>query len=279
MKPFLFGERNGIHIIDLDRTVPRFAAALEFVQELTAQGGKLLFVGTKRQAQAPVRIEAERAEQFYVNNRWLGGMLTNFRTVRKSIDRFKEQLALLADAEQVAELSKKELPRLNRSITKYRKSLDGIKEMRRLPDALFVIDLQKEHIAVSEARRLAIPIVAIVDSNCSPDGIDFPIPANDDAVRAIQLYCELVADACLDGARIHNERIVAEGSGESEAPKSEVPSSGRRVVEIKHPLGRRGRQAHGSHSAGGRRRSEEEAPEKPAGEAAATPAPPEPEKG
>ena len=175
MKPYIYGERHGIHIMNLDETLLRFREALDFVRERVAQGGKVLFVGTKRQAQAPVKLEAERAGQFYVNNRWLGGMLTNFRTVKKSIERFKQQLELLDDAEKVAELSKKDLSRVNRAVVKYRKSLDGIREMTRLPDLLFLLDVNREHIALSEAQRLGIPIVAIVDSNCSPEGIDFVV--------------------------------------------------------------------------------------------------------
>ena len=256
MKPFIFGERDGIHILDLDQTASLLQEALEYTRETVAQGGKVLFVGTKRQAQAPIKLEARRSGQYYVNNRWLGGMLTNFRTVKKSIERFKAQLEVLADAEQVGDLSKKELSRLNRSVTKYQKSLDGIKEMTRIPDLIFIIDLRKEHIAVSEASRLGIPVVAIVDSNCSPNGIDLPVPANDDAIRAIQLYCELMSDACLEGAEILNERIQSEAK-EAPAEAAAAPSGVRRVVEIKQPTARRGRQAGGTHSAGARRREAE----------------------
>lgn len=275
MKPYIFGERDGIHIIDLDRTLPMFQAGLEFLRETVAQGGKVLFVGTKRQAEAPVQLEAERSGQYYVNKRWLGGMLTNFRTVRRSIENFKEQLALLADEEKANELSKKDLSKVNRSVSKYQKSLDGIKEMSRLPDALFIIDLNKEHIAVAEARRLGLPVVAIVDTNCSPSGIDFPIPANDDAIRAIQLYCELVADACLEGAELFNERVQAQPR-EAQAEGAAAATTGRRVVEIKQPTARRSRHqaggthSGGTHSAGARRRPEPPAPEAPA----AAPEPP-----
>jgi small subunit ribosomal protein S2 len=245
MKPFLFGERNGVHIIDLDQSLPLFREALEFVRETTAEGGKVLFVGTKRQAQAPIQLEAQRAGQFYVNNRWLGGMLTNFKTVKKSIERFKQMLEIVADEAKMAEYPKKELARLHRLIEKYRKSLDGIKEMTRLPDAIFVVDVAKEEIAVTEARRLGIPIAAVVDSNCNPEGIDYVIPGNDDAIRAIQLYCARVADACLEGAVLHDERIRAEVA---EAEQARVPGEaaprpgGRVVVEITQPP-RRGRAA------------------------------------
>jgi len=245
MKPFLFGERNGVHIIDLDQTLPRLTAALDFVRETTAGGGKILFVGTKRQAAAPVRFEAERATQFYVNNRWLGGMLTNFKTVKKSIERFKNLLEIVGDEAKVAEYPKKELARIHRLIEKYRKSLEGIKDMTRLPDAVFVVDVAKEEIAVTEARRLGIPIVAVVDSNCSPEGIDFVVPGNDDAIRAIQLYCARLADACLEGAALNEERIraeVAEAEHARAATDSSARPGGRVVVEITQPP-RRGRAA------------------------------------
>ncbi|MEE8475783.1 MAG: 30S ribosomal protein S2 [Myxococcota bacterium] len=245
MKSFLFGARNGIHIIDLDQTLPRFQAALDFVREAVAQGGKVLFVGTKRQAQDPIRIESERAGQFYVNNRWLGGMLTNFKTVKKSIERFKELLVLVDDEEKVGELSKKDRARIGRWIDKYRKSLNGIKELNRLPDVVFVIDVRREAIAVSEAKRLGIPIIAVVDSNCDPFDISHVVPGNDDSIRAIQLYCSRIADACIEGAALHNDRVQSEVS-EAETGRvpagdaSQRPSTGRVVVEIKHPP-RRGR--------------------------------------
>jgi small subunit ribosomal protein S2 len=243
MKSFIFGERDGIHIIDLDQTLPQFAEALDFLKETVAEGGKVLFVGTKRQAAAPIESEARRSGQFYVSERWLGGMLTNFRTVKKSIDRYKEMLGILEDEEKRAEITKKEAARLTRETNKYRRSLEGIRDMTKLPDAVFIIDVSAEHIAVSEARRLGIPIVAIVDSNCSPVGIDFVVPGNDDAMRAIHLYCALVADGCLAGAALFNERILAEREAESQRrPEAEaaMPSTGRVVVEIKQPP-RRGR--------------------------------------
>jgi len=251
MKPFLFGERNGVHIVDLDQTLPRLETALEFVRGTVASGGKVLFVGTKRQAQAPIQLEAERAGQFYVNRRWLGGMLTNFKTVRKSIERFKEMLELTGDEQRASELSKKELSRINRWIEKYKKSLDGIKEMTRLPDAIFVIDVGCEAIAIKEANRLGIPIVGVVDSNCNPDSIDYVVPGNDDSLRAIQLYCTRVAEACIDGAMLFNERVQAEVAEEERAkvtgPAPERASTGKVVVEITQQP-RRGR---GTHSAGG----------------------------
>jgi len=253
MKRFLFGERNGVHIIDLDQTLPRFRESIDFIRDIVAGGGKLLFVGTKRQTQAPIKLEAERANQYFVNNRWLGGMLTNFKTVKKSIDRFKTMLEILGDEEKSAELSKKDLARMNRQVDKYRKSLDGIRGMSRLPQALFVIDVGCESIAVKEAHRLSIPIIAVVDSNCDPTDIDFNIPGNDDSIRAIQLYCSKVANACLEGEAIHNDRIQsqeaekgkAKGSAKGEkADKGDkgATRSGRVVVEIKQQP-RRGRAA------------------------------------
>ena len=271
MKQFLFGERNGVHIVDLDQTLPRFKEALEFIRDVTAGGGKVLFVGTKRQAQASVQLEADRSGQFYANNRWLGGMLTNFKTVKKSIERFKELLEVLADEEKVAELSKKELSRLNRQVGKYKKSLDGIKEMTRLPDALFVLDVNREAIAVSEAQRLGLPIVAVVDSNCSPDGIDFVVPGNDDSTRAIQLYCARIANACLEGEALHQERLRDQAAEDekaaAEAAEKPATSTGRVVVEITQPTS-----ARGSASYGGRR--DEPKPEPAAPAALATPAAP-----
>jgi small subunit ribosomal protein S2 len=276
MKSFLFGERNGVHIVDLDQTLPRFLEALEFVREITAAGGKLLFVGTKRQAQAPIQLEAVRAGQYYVNNRWLGGMLTNFKTVKKSIERYKQLLETLSDEEKVQELSKKELARSNRLSEKYRKSLEGIKEMTRLPDALFIVDVNRESIAVHEAQRLGIPIIAVVDSNCSPDGIEFVVPGNDDSIRAIQLYCSRVADTCIEGEALHQERIKADVA-EAERRKVEQAAEdtgapkGRVVVEI----GPEERRRRGPASFGGRRGGDDEPAPAPAPTtpAAGSPAP------
>ncbi len=268
MRDFIFGERDGIHIIDLDQTVPRLEVALEFLREIVAGGGKVLFVATKRQAQELVKGEAERASQFYVNNRWLGGMLTNWRTVRRSLETFKEELEILGNEELAKEHSKKALSRISRSVEKYKKSLDGIREMQKLPDALFVIDVGKEHIAISEARRLGIPIVAIVDTNCDPDGIDFVVPGNDDAIRALELYLGLAADACLEGAQLFQARIQATEGATAKA-EGEGVATGRRVIEIRQAP-RRGRQPGGTHSAAGRpRRGAPEAepePPKPSAE-------------
>ncbi len=239
MKPFLYGERNGVHIIDLQHTLPRFREACEFVRELVASGGTLLFVGTKRQAQDIVAEEAKRCAMPYVHRRWLGGMLTNFRTIQKGINRYKELTELLGNEESDDVVSKKERSRLAREHLKLHKAFEGMVGMERLPDAVFIIDIKREFIAVKEAQRLQIPLVAIVDSNCDPDGIDFTIPGNDDALRAIRLYCEKLADVCLEGAELFNRRIVEEDKGKpEEAEDAEAPKHGKRVVEITQPARR-----------------------------------------
>ena len=197
MRPYIFGERNGIHIIDLEQTVPMLQRGLEAIREVAAGGGRVLFVGTKRQATEIVSAAAIRCGQYYVNHRWLGGMLTNWRTISNSIKRLRdieEQLAV----EDIG-LTKKELLRLTAERDKLERALGGIKEMGSLPDILFVVDTNKEAIAVAEAQKLGIPVVAILDSNSDPRGITHPVPGNDDAMRAITLYCDLVADCVLDG--------------------------------------------------------------------------------
>lgn len=199
MKPYIFGDRNGVHIIDLSQTVPLFARALEFVSSTVAAGGKVLFVGTKRQAQEPIAEAARRANQHFVNHRWLGGMLTNWKTISNSIKRLKtleEQLS--GDTHG---LTKKEVLQLTREKDKLEMSLGGIRDMGGVPDIMFVIDANKEELAIKEANTLGIPVVAILDSNVSPDGIAFPVPANDDASRAIRLYCEAVAIAATRGGQ------------------------------------------------------------------------------
>jgi small subunit ribosomal protein S2 len=241
MRSYIFGERNGTHIIDLDQTLPLLKDALDFLRETTAAGGKVLFVGTKRQAAGPVMMEARRAGQYYVNNRWLGGMLTNWKTVKKSIDRYNQYTEVLGSEDKKAELSKKELSSMTRQVEKYDKSLEGIRAMDRTPDAVFIIDVGKESIAVHEANRLHIPIVGIVDTNCSPRGIDLVVPGNDDAIRAIDLFCTLAANACGEGAALHQAELVAQKRDEpARAPTDAGPKSGRRVVEIKQQP-RRGR--------------------------------------
>ena len=198
MAPYIFGERNKIHIINLEKTQPMFAEAAAFVKRVVADGGKVLFVGTKRSARESMQKEAERAQQPYVNQRWLGGMLTNFKTIRQSIKRLGE-ITELAASGALDKRGKKEATQLRREMDKLERSLGGIKNMESLPDALFVVDVGHENIAVHEAKKLGIPVVAVVDTNCSPDGIDYVIPGNDDAMRAIQLYAAGIADAVLEG--------------------------------------------------------------------------------
>lgn len=198
MAPFIFTDRNGIYIIDLQKTVKKVEEAYNFVKQLSFEGETILFVGTKKQAQEAVREEAERCSMFFVNQRWLGGMLTNFQTIRRRIDRLQELEKLEANG-TLEVLPKKEVAELMHEKDKLQKFLGGIKEMRRLPGALFVIDPRKERIAVAEARKLGIPIVAIVDTNCDPDEIDYVIPGNDDAIRAVRLLTGKMAEAVLEG--------------------------------------------------------------------------------
>jgi small subunit ribosomal protein S2 len=198
MEPYLFGVRNGIHIIDLEQTSPLLYQALNAVRDVVAGGGRVLFVGTKRQAGEKVAESARRCGQYFVNHRWLGGMMTNWRTISLSIKRLRDLETRLGGEENVG-LTKKELLRLTRERDKLERALGGIKDMGGLPDILFVIDTNRESIAVAEAKKLNIPVVAVIDSNSDPRGIDFPIPGNDDALRAISLYCDLVVDAVLDG--------------------------------------------------------------------------------
>ncbi|UCH53494.1 MAG: 30S ribosomal protein S2 [Pseudomonadota bacterium] len=198
MRPYIFGERNKIHIINLEKTLPLFNEAMAFLRKLSQNGGTILFVGTKRQAQETMQQEAVRAGSPYVNHRWLGGMLTNYRTIKKSMERLKMLEGILNEGSQ-SKLSKKELLTLDREREKLEKSLGGIKDMNTLPDALFVIDVGHEYIAVAEANRLGIPVVGVVDSNCKPDGVHYMIPGNDDAIRAIRLYAQAAADAVIEG--------------------------------------------------------------------------------
>ena len=198
MEPFIFGERNKIHIINLEKTQPLFADATAFIREVIANGGTVLFAGTKRSARDAVQKEATRCGMPYVNQRWLGGMLTNFKTIRASIKRLGELTEMTASG-ALDKRGQKEATQLRREMLKLERSLGGIQKMESLPDALFVIDVGHEHIAIHEARKLGIPVVAVVDTNCSPEGIDHVIPGNDDAMRAIQLYAAAVADAVLEG--------------------------------------------------------------------------------
>jgi len=216
MKPYIFGARNGIYIIDLQQTVKMFRDAYAFVRELAAQGGSVLFVGTKKQAQDAIREEAERCGMFYVTNRWLGGMLTNFQTIKQSIDRLRKLDETLESETMLEALTKKEMITVRRERDKLMASLGGIRNMKKLPDALFVVDPKKEEIAVREANKLGIPVVAAVDTNCDPDVIDYKIPGNDDAIRAIRLFCTAIADAVIEGRELYEERQRGQGVEEEE---------------------------------------------------------------
>lgn len=217
MKDYIFGERANIHILDLSQTVPLLHQALVKVREVAAKGGRVLFVGTKRQAAEPISLAASRCAQYYMNHRWLGGTLTNWQTISKSIARLRELEGLLDAEGGPTGLTKKEILMLTREREKLERSLGGIKEMGGTPDLMFVIDTNKESIAIQEAKRLNIPVVAILDTNCDPDPIDFPIPGNDDASRALSLYCDLIADAVLDGIA-DSQAALGMDLGESEAP-------------------------------------------------------------
>ncbi len=220
MKPYVFGARNGIYIIDLQKTVDQTRAACTFAAQIAAEGKKVLFVGTKKQAKDVIEEEAKRAGMYFVTNRWLGGMLTNYQTVKASIDRLKKLEALKISPEW-DETPKKEQSRLDRELENLRKSLGGIQDMKKLPGAIFVIDTEKEHIAVKEAKKLGIPTIAVVDTNCDPSDITHVIPGNDDAIRSIRLFARLISDSCLEGARTFQEKLraqeIAEGGGKDES--------------------------------------------------------------
>ena len=208
MKPYIFGARNGIHIIDLQQTVAMIRDLEVVVRDLAASGGQVLFVGTKKQAQDAVREEAVRCGMFHVHNRWLGGTLTNFSTIRLSIDRLRKLEEMENDPKIVEALTKKEMLGLKREKDKLEQSLGGIKGMRKLPDAVFVVDPKQEEIAVKEARKLGIPVIAVIDTNCDPDMIDYKVPRNDDAIRAIRLFCAAIADAVLAGKGLYEQSLV-----------------------------------------------------------------------
>jgi len=222
MAPFIYGKRNGIHIIDLTQTVPMLDQALNAVHDTVAKGGRVLFVGTKRQAQQPIAEAAEKSAQYYMNHRWLGGTLTNWKTISNSIKRMQ---ALEEQLEGATEgLTKKELLGMTRELEKLRAALGGIRDMGGVPDLLFVIDVNREALAVAEANKLGIPVVAVVDTNCSPDGVDYIIPGNDDAARAIQLYCDLAARAALEGMTAQLGAAGVDLGEMEEAPAEEALS-------------------------------------------------------
>ena len=223
MKRFLFGERNGIYIVDLHQTLDRIDTAYRFVRSTVEGGGTIMFVGTKKQAQEPVASHADRSGMPYVNFRWLGGMLTNFQTVHGRTSKLRE-LQRTIDSGEVDQMIKKEGLKVKREATKLERNLGGIKHMERLPDAIFVIDTKKEHIAVTEANRLGIPVVAIVDTNCDPDVIDYVIPGNDDAIRSANLMCRVIADAVIEGKQLASRRRAGTRAetGEAKAPAKPV---------------------------------------------------------
>ena len=232
MKRFIFGERNGIYIIDLDQTMQRVEAAYNFVRDLSAKGGTVLFIGTKKQAQDPVRSYAEKSNMHYINERWLGGMLTNFETISKRVAKMQEYERMRAAGEFEA-MPKKEALLLTRELEKLQKNLGGIRNMNKRPDCIFILDTKKEHIAVTEANKLKIPVVAVVDTNVDPDVIQFPIPGNDDAIRANALMCHVIAEAVLEGRYIANKRNpqaapVAKRSAEDEAAFANAQADARR---------------------------------------------------
>lgn len=236
MKPYIFGARNGIHIIDLQKTVRLFKTTYEFITRTVSEGYSVLFVGTKKQAHDSVIEESERCGMFCVVNRWLGGTLTNFQTITKSIARLKELEAMKRDG-SINRYTKKEALQMEKELGKLEKNLGGIKDMDDLPGAVFIVDPKKERIAVKEARKLGIPVVAIADTNCDPDEIDFIIPGNDDAIRAIRLICSKIADACIEGHRVAEERLKAEAemqqseeAVEEEAEKPETEAGPEVIV-------------------------------------------------
>ena len=256
MAPFIFGVRNNIHIIDLTQTVPMFYRALQQARDVAAGGGRILFVGTKRQASDIVADSARRCAQYYVNHRWLGGTLTNWKTISHSIRRLRDLEVSLSG--ETRGLTKKELLQLERERDKLERSLGGIKDMGGLPDLLFVIDTNKESIAIEEARKLNIPVVATLDSNCDPEGIAYPIPANDDASRAIALYCDLMAQAILDGLSAGEASLGVDIGASAEPPREILPAlsqaGGDGTVEPETPdfsggqAGKRGRAGPGEPS-------------------------------
>ena len=222
MKPYIFTERNGIYIIDLQKTVKGLERAYDFVREVAKSGGSILFVGTKRQAQDPIREEALKAGQYYINQRWLGGLLTNFATIRRRVTRMVE-LQEMEENGTINRYPKKEIIQLRKEREKLEKYLSGIKDMKDIPDALFVIDPRRETIAVLEAHKLGIPVISIVDTNCDPDVIDYPIPGNDDAIRAIELVVGLMANAFIEGRQGQDSRVERVNDEEETAEENVVP--------------------------------------------------------
>lgn len=234
MKPYLFGSRNGVHIIDLQKTVKLFETAYQFIVKIVSEGYGVLFVGTKRQSRDSVQEESERCGMFYVANRWLGGTLTNFQTIRKSVSRLKE-LDTMKKEGSINRYKKKEIMKMEKELSKLEKNLGGIKDMDELPGAIFIVDPKRDKIAVREARRLKIPVIAIGDSNCDPDEIDFIIPGNDDAIRSIRLVCSKIADACIEGHNLAEERLRTESELQKKREETEAASPGFEEGQDKGP--------------------------------------------
>ena len=231
MKGFIYGEHNNIHIIDLSQTMGMLKNALGAVREVTQSGGRILFVGTKRQASETISESASQCAQYYVNHRWLGGTLTNWKTISNTIARLKSIQETL-DEEESAGLTKKELLKLTRERDKLELSIGGIKNMGSLPDLIFVIDTVREQIAIKEANKLNIPIAAIIDTNCDPEGITYPIPGNDDSTKSIKLYCDLVSQAALDGISIQSQKVQEETQDKKEKPQKETASKDNKSKEL-----------------------------------------------
>src|SRR6187399_533315 len=215
MKPYIFGERNGIYILDLGRTAKLYREAAEFITNTASQGGTVLFVGTKRQAQDPIAEEAQRCGMFFVNQRWLGGLLTNFSTIQRSLARLRDLEAMQTDG-RFEMLTKKEIAQVEKEKRKLQRNLEGIRNMSRLPDAIFVVDTRKEKIAVDEARKLKIPVIGVVDTNCDPDEVDYVVPGNDDALRSIRLFASKVAEAISSGRGMREARMAEEDAARAE---------------------------------------------------------------
>ena len=240
MRPYIFGARNGIHIIDLQKTARLFRHAYDVIRDTVMQGQHILFVGTKRQAQDIVREDSTRSGQFYVNHRWLGGTMTNFRTIKQSIERLNT-IEKQFDDGSVNSFPKKEILQLEKLRVKLKNNLGGIQNMNGLPGLLFIIDIQKEKIAVNEANKLGIPVVAILDSNCDPTGIDYPIPGNDDAIRSIQIISRIISEACAEGMAMRKEKPREEkkAPARSSRKKEKSENAGRPPVEVRPHAGRK----------------------------------------
>ena len=232
MKPFIFGERNGIYIIDLGRTARLYKEAAQFATNTAAQGGTFLFVGTKRQAQDAIAEEAVRSSMYFVNQRWLGGLLTNFSTIQRSLGRLRDLETMATDG-RYDTLSKKEIARAEKEKRKLLKNLEGIRQMSRLPDTVFVVDTRKEKIAVDEARKLKIPVIGIVDTNCDPDEVDYVIPGNDDALRAIKLFASKVADAVMGGRGMREAKLAEEAA--TQAEEAAAADAAARLTRVTRP--------------------------------------------